>query len=194
MQKAATHVTVTCPSAAAIGAPSPFSGALSGAPADALVAVLHISPSGPASTDAVITGAACVFTDMFAANQPGTWQAEAHYNGDANHASATAICQFTVPRRATTLSLQSTPTPTSDSSPARAGDLRTRRTRPDSNQAQLSAAVRVSHGPHGDHSPERHLHRRAKRPRRGCSLPECGRSKPSTRVTAPTPPPHTRQA
>ena len=109
VQKAATHVTVTCPSAAAIGAPSPFSGALSGAPEDALVAVLHISPSGAVSTDAVITGAAGVFTDMFAANQPGTWQAEAHYNGDANHASATAICQFTVPRRATTLSLQCTP-------------------------------------------------------------------------------------
>ena len=109
VQKTATHVMVTCPSAAAIGAPSPFSGALSGAPPDALVAVLHISPSGAVSADGVVTGAAGVFTDMFAANQPGTWQAEAHYNGDTNHAPTTAICQFIVPRRATMLSLQCTP-------------------------------------------------------------------------------------
>jgi hypothetical protein len=111
VQKAPTHVTVTCPAVAAIGAPSPFSGALSGAPADALLAVLHIAPSGAVSTDNVITGADGAFTDASAPNQPGAWQAEAHYNGDANHTPAAAICQFTVARPSSTLSLQCTPDP-----------------------------------------------------------------------------------
>lgn len=109
LQTAPTHVTVTCPSAAAIGAPSPFSGALSGAPADALLAVLHIAPSGAVSTDDVITGTGGAFTDAFAPNQPGAWEAEAHYNGDANHAPAAAICRFTVARAPSTLSLHCTP-------------------------------------------------------------------------------------
>ena len=88
-----------------------FSGALSGAPADALLAVLHIAPSGAVSTDDVITGAGGAFTDVFTPNQPGAWKAEAHYNGDANHAPAAAICRFTVARPSSTLSLQCTPDP-----------------------------------------------------------------------------------
>jgi hypothetical protein len=111
VQKAPTHVKVTCPSAATIGAPSRVSGTLSGAPADALLAVLHIAPSGTVSTDDVIAGADGSFTDVFALNQPGAWEAEAHYNGDANHAPAAAICQFTVARAPSTLSLQCTPDP-----------------------------------------------------------------------------------
>ena len=111
VQKAQTHVTVTCPSAAAIGTPSPLSGALSGAPADALLAVLHIAPSGAVSTEDVITGAGGAFNDVFAPDQPGTWGAEARYNGDANTAAAAAICQFTVARPPSTLSLQCTADP-----------------------------------------------------------------------------------
>ncbi|HEY4917086.1 MAG TPA: hypothetical protein VIH92_09255, partial [Solirubrobacteraceae bacterium] len=111
VQTAPTHVTLTCPSAAAIGASSPFSGALSGAPADALLAVLHIAPSGAVRTDDVITGTGGAFTDAFAPNQPGAWEAEAHYNGDANHTPAAALCQFTVARPPSTLSLQCTPDP-----------------------------------------------------------------------------------
>ena len=104
----ATHVTVTCPSAAAIGASSRFVGALSGGPADALLAVLHIAPSGAVSTDDAVTGAGGAFTDVFTPNQPGAWKAEAHYNGDANDAPAAAICRFTVARPSSTLSLQCT--------------------------------------------------------------------------------------
>ena len=104
--KAPTHLAVTCPSAAAIGASSRFSGALSGAPADALLAVLHIAPSGAVSTDDVITGAGGAFIDVFTPNQHGAWKAEAHYNGDANDAPAVAICHFAVTRPSSTLSLQ----------------------------------------------------------------------------------------
>ena len=111
VQKVPTRVKVTCPSAAAIGAPSAFAGAVSGAPADALLAVLHIAPSGDVSTDDVIAGADGSFTDVFAPNQPGAWEAEADYNGDANHAPAAAICQFTVARPPSTLSMQCSPDP-----------------------------------------------------------------------------------
>ena len=111
VQKAPTHVTVTCPSAAAAGTPSRFSGALVGAPADALLAVLHIAPSGAVSADEVIAGAGGSFTDVFAPNQPGAWESEANYNGDANNAPAAAICRFTVARPSSALSLQCTADP-----------------------------------------------------------------------------------
>ena len=59
----------------------------------------------------MITRTGGAFTDVFVPNQPGAWEAEAHYNGDANNAPAGAICQFTVARPPSTLSLQCTPDP-----------------------------------------------------------------------------------
>jgi hypothetical protein len=96
VQKATTHLTLTCPQMAAIGTHSPFSGALSGGPADALLAILYENPSGGITADEVTTGSQGDFTDSFSPSRSGGWQAIAHYDGNSDHAAAEAVCPFTV--------------------------------------------------------------------------------------------------
>jgi hypothetical protein len=112
VQKAQTHVTLTCPTAAAIaGTPSQFSGTLSGGPADTGLAVVYVAPSGAVLANDVMTGSGGGFATSFAPDAAGGWQAEANYNGDANHGPASAVCQFTVVVAPTSLSMQCTPDP-----------------------------------------------------------------------------------
>ena len=94
--KTATHLTLTCPTAASVGTPSPFTGTLTGAPADARLVVLYGPLSAAVTAHSVAVDGGGEFTDSFAPNQSGAWEAIVHYNGDANHLASLAVCQFTV--------------------------------------------------------------------------------------------------
>ncbi len=106
-----TQVTTICSQSPSIGTPGSFSGTLSGAPADAELAVLYEDPAGAVVIHDVTAGGGGAFTDAFAPNQAGGWYAIAHYNGDSNHAPAVAECQFSVATPASTVSLQCSPDP-----------------------------------------------------------------------------------
>ena len=106
VHKTQTHVTLACPGAGAVGAPSTFSGALSGGPATAQVAVVYTSPSHIVITHVLSTGAGGGFGDTTLPGEPGSWQAIAHWAGDSNHAPASsAPCRFAVAPSTSTLAL-----------------------------------------------------------------------------------------
>jgi len=96
VEKAQTHLTLVCPSSPSIATPAPFTGSLSGAPADVTIGVSYEQPSGALIPHDVSIGSGGTFTDSFAASQSGAWQAIAHYNGDPNHSAALAVRPFTV--------------------------------------------------------------------------------------------------
>jgi hypothetical protein len=109
--KARTQATLVCPRSPSIGTPGQFSGSLSGAPADAGLAVLYEDPAGAIVIHDLTVGSGGKFTDSFAPNRAGRWYAIAHYDGDSNHAPAVAQCQLAVPRTTSTVSLQCSPDP-----------------------------------------------------------------------------------
>lgn len=96
VQQIPTRITLTCPTGSSAGAPSPFSGGLSGAAAGAAVALDYEAPPGVDASHDVVAGDAGQFSDSFSPTEPGAWLALAHYKGDAGHAPAEAACQFTV--------------------------------------------------------------------------------------------------
>jgi hypothetical protein len=87
-------MTITCPTAASVGAASSFSGALAGAPGEALVAVVYERPDGTLVTHTLSSGSGGSFSDSFTPDQSGTWHALANYGGDANHTASADVCQF----------------------------------------------------------------------------------------------------
>lgn len=97
VRRAQRQLSITCPQSASIGTPGTFSGTLSGASADVVMAVLYEDPSGAVLAHTVTTDSLGNFRDSFAPSQTGRWQAIVHYNGDANVAPAQAACRFTVP-------------------------------------------------------------------------------------------------
>jgi len=112
VQKAATQLTISCPSPSSIGTPGMFMGRLAGAPADASVAVVYEAPSGLLVAHDVTVGSGGDFSDAFAPTVAGNWKALGNYNGDADHEPTRASCAFTVPQPApTSLSLDCTPDP-----------------------------------------------------------------------------------
>jgi hypothetical protein len=114
VRRAPRQLRITCPQSASIGNPGTFSGNLSGASADVTMAILYEDPSGAILDHTVTTDSLGNFTDSFAPSQAGTWQAIAHYNGDATFAPAQTACRFTVPTPVlapSSLSLTCTPDP-----------------------------------------------------------------------------------
>ena len=91
-----THISITCPPGSSVGTPSPFTGRLSGAPAGAAVALDYEAPPGVDIGHSVIANSRGHFSDSFSPPTPGLWLALAHYLGDAGHAPAEAVCEFTV--------------------------------------------------------------------------------------------------
>jgi hypothetical protein len=111
VQQIQTRLTLTCPVGSTVGAPTPLSGGLSGAPAGAPVALDYVEPPGTAVGHGAIAGNGGQFSDSFSPTAPGLWMALAHYEGDAGRAPAEAVCQFTVVLAPSALTVQCTPDP-----------------------------------------------------------------------------------
>lgn len=96
VRRVSTHLTLTCPASPLAGAPSQFSGTLTGAPADAPVSVVYEPPSEMPVDHTAATSSTGSYGDSLTPVETGNWVAFARYSGDAGHDAAQAECSFTV--------------------------------------------------------------------------------------------------
>ncbi|MFL5841805.1 MAG: hypothetical protein ACJ77Z_15260, partial [Thermoleophilaceae bacterium] len=95
-QKAATSMSITCPSGGKVQGTSAVSGNLTGAPAQSTVHVKWTPPGQPSFTHDVTTDANGHWLDRSPTNFSGQWSVDATYDEDNTHQGSTANCGFPV--------------------------------------------------------------------------------------------------